>query len=150
MIINYFSRNFVPRADYELRGTIMNKMAIKIKEQHRNLMNSIFAIHPYKKGSTWYFDDEPRGLSAEPFVGEINAMIDYMLVREGLVPSEPFTALFGMNKFPGHSMKLVHQLEEDGGNWYRCDISGMVGWLCPVLLKFFPVAPKEIYVKAVK
>jgi len=32
-------------------------------------------------------------------------------------------------------------------NWYYSDQFKMESWLCPALLKYFPTAPREIYVK---
>jgi hypothetical protein len=35
-----------------------------------------------------------------------------------------------------------------GGAWYGAEVDGrtMEGWLCPALLKYFPLAPAELYV----
>jgi hypothetical protein len=44
-------------------------------------------------------------------------------------------------------LKLDWRREESGGNWYYSDRFKMEGWLCPALLKYFPTAPREIYVK---
>lgn len=110
--------------------------------------NQILTIQPYRRGSVWVFDDEKVGLHAEPFVGEINTMINAMLVRKGLIPSEPFTALFSASAFPGVGMILRHLRGDMGGNWYNDTSTGLEGWLCPALFKYFVAAPKVIYVAA--
>jgi hypothetical protein len=111
--------------------------------------NSILTIRPYKLGSIWVFDYEAFDLIAEAFVGEINDMIDAMLLRADLPASEPFTALFSDKPFPGYHMKLDWDREEFGGNWYYDQTPNMdAGWLCPVLCMFFESAPANIYVRA--
>src|SRR5260370_3816962 len=58
-----------------------------------------------------------------------------------------FRAIFSAAPFPGANLKLEWRREESGGNWYYNDRFKMEGWLCPALLKYFPTAPREIYVK---
>lgn len=146
-LIEHF--NFVPDEDYQERLTffhkLLNQFCIKVKDQQRQLMNSLFVIYPYKEHGIWKFDDDTRGLTGEPFVGDINKIIDGMLIKEGLSPSEPFMAMFSARPFPGYHMHLIHSEEDMGGNWYTC--GPHKGWLCPALFKFFPVAPKNIYVQ---
>ena len=110
--------------------------------------NNILTIRPYKLGSIWVFDDKDFGLKAEAFVGDINKMIDAMLQRADLPASEPFTALFSKDPFPGYQMRLRWAGEEYGGNNYFDGVTGATGWLCPVLCMFFESAPKNIYVRA--
>ncbi len=50
-------------------------------------------------------------------------------------------------KYEGSQFKLEWRREESSGNWYYSDQFKMEGWLCPALLKYFPTAPREIYVK---
>ena len=38
--------------------------------------------------------------------------------------------------------------EDCGGNWYREKTTGMEGWLCPALLRYFEIAPKRLYLAA--
>lgn len=147
--------NLVTIEDYMLLHHDMTSLASALGTQihvnytlQKQLMNSLFVIHPYKQGTLWMFDDERRGIVEEPFVGEINGMIDRMLSRQDMEPDEPFTAVISAAPFPNYTMHLTYVGEENGGHWYECD--GKQGWLCPVLTKFFPVAPKDIYVKAVE
>lgn len=49
--------------------------------------------------------------------------------------------------FPGHQYCLDWRREESGGNIYYAAKLDMEGWLCPALLKYFPEAPKQLYVQ---
>ena len=93
----------------------------------------------------WVFDDPAVGLSKEPFIAGID-MIDKVVAG---VPNadKGFRAVFSAAPFPGADFKLQWRREESGGNWYYSDEFKMEGWLCPALLKYFPHAPREIYVK---
>jgi hypothetical protein len=55
------------------------------------------------------------------------------------------TLVFSETPFPGHDLVLEWVGEENGGNWYRAPKLGMLGWLCPALLKYFERAPERIY-----
>ena len=109
-------------------------------------MNSLFVIAPYKYEGTWVFDDPAVGLSKEPFIAGIDMMIDKVVAG---IPNadKGFRAVFSAAPFPGADFKLEWRREESGGNWYYSDQFKMEGWLCPALLKYFPRAPREIYVK---
>ncbi len=109
-------------------------------------MNALFVIAPYKHEGMWVFDDPAVGLSREPFIAGIDTMIDKIVA--GIPNAEKgFRAVFSATPFPGYSEKLVWRREESGGNWYYNDRLKMEGWLCPALFKYFPKAPREIYVK---
>ena len=109
-------------------------------------MNSLFVIAPYKCEGMWVFDDPAVGLSKEPFIAGIDMMIDKVVAD---IPNadKGFRAIFGAGPFPGADFKLQWRREESGGNWYYSDEFKMEGWLCPAPLKYFPRAPREIYVK---
>jgi hypothetical protein len=109
-------------------------------------VNSLFVIAPYKYEGTWVFDDPGVGLSKEPFIAGIDTMIDQVVAN---IPNAArgFRAIFSAAPFPGADFKLEWRREESGGNWYYSDQFKMEGWLCPALLKYFPNAPHEIYVK---
>jgi hypothetical protein len=109
-------------------------------------MNSLFVIAPYKYEGMWVFDDLEVGLSKEPFIAGIDTMIDKVVA--GIPDADKgFRAVFSAAPFPGADFKLEWRHEESGGNWYYSDQFKMEGWLCPALLKYFPRAPREIYVK---
>jgi len=109
-------------------------------------MNALLVIFPYKCQGTWVFDDPTVGLFREPFIAGIDTMIDKAAAD---VPNaeKGFRAIFSAAPFPGANLKLEWRREESGGNWYHNDRFKMEGWLCPALLKYFPTAPREIYVK---
>jgi hypothetical protein len=109
-------------------------------------MNSLFVISPYRYEGMWVFDDPEVGLSKEPFIAGIDTMIDKVVAG---IPdaAKGFRAVFSAAPFPGADFKLEWRREESGGNWYYSDQFKMEGWLCPALLKYFPRAPREIYVK---
>jgi len=109
-------------------------------------MNALLVIAPYKYQGTWVFDDPAVGLSREPFIAGIDTMIDKAVAD---IPNaeKGFRAIFSASRFPGANLKLDWRREESGGNWYYSDRFKMEGWLCPALLKYFPTAPREIYVK---
>jgi hypothetical protein len=96
------------------------------------------------------FDDERVGLKGEPFVGEINTMIDYMLrdarIRNG---ESGFTAYFSPTPLPGAHMILKHvEGKAQSGTTYACPQYQLEGWLCPALSRYFSESPAYIYVRA--
>jgi hypothetical protein len=109
-------------------------------------VNSLFVIAPYKYEGMWVFDDPGVGLSREPFIAGIDTMIDRMVAD---IPNaaKGFRAVFSAALFPGSTEKLEWRREESGGNWYYNERFKMEGWLCPALFKYFPTAPKTIFVK---
>ena len=117
-------------------------------KQARNIhdVNALLVIFPYKYQGTWVFDDVRVGLSHEPFIAGIDTMID-KAVAEIPNAEKGFRAIFSAAPFSGSNLKMEWRREESGGNWYYSDRFKMEGWLCPALLKYFPTAPREIYVK---
>ncbi|MHC5053574.1 MAG: DUF6717 family protein [Planctomycetota bacterium] len=109
--------------------------------------NSILVIAPYRHAGTWVFDDPRAGLRAEPFVAGAPEIID-RLVADVPGAGDGFRLLFSAAPFPGHATRLVWRRREGAGNWYYSEDFDMEGWLCPALFKYFPRAPREIYVKA--
>ncbi len=109
-------------------------------------MNSIFVIAPYKYHGMWVFDDARVGLDAEPFVGGADTIIDE-LVRDIPTAEKGFRITFSTGAFPGYSHRLDWVRPELSGNVYRLAALEMEGWLCPALFKYFPEAPKEIYIR---
>ena len=109
-------------------------------------VNALLVIAPYKYQGAWVFDDPAVGLSREPFIAGIDTMIDKAVAD---IPNaeKGFRAIFSASPFPGANWKLEWRRGESGGNWYYSDQFKMEGWLCPALLKYFPTAPREIYVK---
>ena len=110
-------------------------------------MNAISVLFPYKYEGTWVFDDPAVGLTKEPFIAGIDTMIDKVTAN---IPNaeKGFRAIFSAEPFPGAKFKLEWRRAESGGNWYYSDEFKMEGWLCPALFRYFPNAPREIYIKA--
>lgn len=110
-------------------------------------MNAINVIAPYKLHGLWVFDDPRVGLVEEPFVAGADTMIDRVVAE---IPDAVggFTLIFSDTPFPGHAHRLVWKRAEGGGDWYYSAQLEMEGWLCPALLRYFPEAPKELYVQA--
>jgi len=55
--------------------------------------------------------------------------------------------IFSITPFPGYQYPLDWRREDGGGNWYYSAQLDLEGWLCPALLRYFPEAPKELYVQ---
>ncbi|MFO0965134.1 MAG: DUF6717 family protein [Gemmataceae bacterium] len=106
----------------------------------------VIAVEPYRTAEGWAFDDPRVGLVAEPFVGEINVMLDRLVA--GLPDaSNGVRLLFSAEPFSGQQATLTW-LRADAveGNWYRCEEMGIEGWLCPALFWYFATAPERIHV----
>ena len=103
-------------------------------------------IRPYKVSGLWVFDDERVGLVQEPFVSGADIIIDHM-VRDIPDADSGFTLLFSTNPFPGYQARLDWTHGEFGGNWYKHEDSGLEGWLCPALFKYFDNAPKQLFAR---
>jgi len=109
-------------------------------------MNVINVIQPYRHLDMWVFDDPRVGLSAEPFVGGADTMIDRVTAH---VPDAErgFTMVFSSMPFPGHQFRLEWRRQEGSGNVYYSDELDAEGWLCPALFRYFDTRPPEIYVQ---
>jgi len=104
-------------------------------------MNSLHTISPYKWHGQWVFDDPEKELSKEPFVAGIDDMLDR------IAPLGQCTLVFSSESFPGVTHRLNKTYSEDKGNWYHSPELNLIGWLCPVLLKYFPSAPEQIFIQ---
>src|SRR6188768_3138297 len=110
-------------------------------------MNALTVIFPFKHKGQWVFSDPTKELDKEPFVAGADTIIDMLTIgirdaRDG------FCLFFSDKSFPQYQASFKWVSEEHNGDWYREVKSGMFGWLCPALLKYFETAPKEIYVRA--
>ena len=109
-------------------------------------MNVINVIQPYWSADMWVFDDARVGLSAEPFVGGADSMIDRITAH---IPDarHGFSMVFSAVPFPGHQFRLDWQRADGSGNIYLSKDLEAEGWLCPALLRYFEQPPAEIYVQ---
>jgi hypothetical protein len=121
-----------------------NKASFLPKKER--IMNAINVIAPYRYLDMWVFDDPRVGLSAEPFVGGADTMIDQITAH---LPNaeDGFVMVFSAYPFPGSDYRLEWLREERGGNVYHSADLEAEGWLCPALLRYFDGAPNEIYVQ---
>lgn len=110
------------------------------------MKNAVYSIRPYKYQGMWVFDDERVGLVKEPFVMGIPAIIE-RIVAHLPEPEKGFTVLFNDTGLPQADVVLEKTKPDSGGTWYRCTETGMEGWLCPALFKYYPEAPDKIWVK---
>ena len=109
-------------------------------------MNALWQILAYRTRGGWSFDDDAFGLVAEPFVAGIPEMINILAAQVGA--TDRIVLTFAPTPFPGDAICLDRTNEEFGGNWYRWNDRGMLGWLCPALLHYFPTVPDAIYIAA--
>lgn len=113
----------------------------------------------------WMFDDPAVGLKRELFIAGIDKILD-MMTEEIPNAEDGFRLVFSADPFPGFNTSLKW-IEKDTtawipktkafarvfipfksrGDWYLHEETGVEGWLCPALLKYFDEAPKTIYVK---
>ena len=109
-------------------------------------MNAINVIAPYHYLDMWVFDDPLVGLTAEPFVGGTDTMIDQVTAD---IPNarSGFVMVFSDTPFPGHQFKLEWRRAERGGNVYYSPALDSEGWLCPALMRYFEQTPAEIDVQ---
>ena len=108
-------------------------------------MNALYAIQPYRDHGVWVFDDQARGLLAEPLVAGIPQLLELALTEAGLNPGLPFTVLFSDHPFPSHQFALTYEFDEAGGAWYKR--GKQTGWLCAALYKYFDHPPDSLYVR---
>ena len=108
---------------------------------------SVKCIHPYMHEMQWVFDDPAVDLDKEPFVNGADLLIDQLVT--GMEDSwRGFNLYFSDRPFDGYTVMLEWDRQEADGNWYYCEAFNDYGWLCPALLKYFPEAPKRLYVGA--
>lgn len=119
--------------------------------------NSIHRIRPWREpAGMWLFTDLAHGLVNEPFIGETNALIDWLVLQACQQDTDRFdeasagfTLVFSANPFPGHLLhcRLV-DTNINNGSTYLCEQLGIEGWLCPALFHYFPEAPPHLYAVA--
>ena len=110
------------------------------------MQNAVYAIRPYQYQNMWVFDDARVDLVKEPFVMGIPEIID-RAVQHLPDAERGFTVLFNDSGLPQPDLLLTKLYEEAGGNWYACERTGMKGWLCPALYKYYTVAPDKLFIK---
>jgi hypothetical protein len=109
-------------------------------------VNSLNVISPYVFNGQWVFDDPQKELVQEPFVAGADTIID-KLVSDIPDAWKGFNLIFSANPFPDSQTALAWRSTEMNGNWYKDRSTGMLGWLCPALMKYFDEVPDVIYVQ---
>lgn len=105
--------------------------------------NALFTIFPYKKGNTWMFDDESRGIVMEPFVGGADTLLDKVCGGKSEI-----TAIFSPTPFRDHQFVLEKVEGDEYGTTFRCpEYDNHEAWLCPALFAYLYPAPDKIYVQ---
>lgn len=111
-------------------------------------MNEINVIKPYRYGPGWVFDDAEKGLTREAFVAGADSVMD--LFADELGGVDTFYLTFSAKNFPSHQYRFDWVGEMNAGNLYRHADTGLTGWLCPALYKYFDETPASIYVSIKK
>ena len=86
----------------------------------------------------------PSVCCRSPFVLGVPAMIE-ILVKDIPEAEKGFVLFFSESPFPRYQSELTWLREESGGNWYRETRTGLEGWLCPALFRYFREAPRRIH-----
>lgn len=106
--------------------------------------NAVKRIELYKKDSTWFFDDKYLKIVGEPFVCGASEAIQ-MIVDKFAKDKEHPVIIFSETEIPGYDAHIV--IKQSFGNNASYMFEEHELWLCPVLTSFFPVPPKNIYIK---
>jgi hypothetical protein len=116
-------------------------------------MNSILVLKTYRYNGMWVFDDDRVGLVREALIAGCPEILEALHAEHKINdPDNGFNLIFSPTPFPGYQCKgeWVKADEEFGGNWYRAKLPNgnlQDAWLCPALYKYFPEAPKELYIR---
>lgn len=110
-------------------------------------MNELFAIKPYQWNGLWVFDDPERGLLRESLIAGADTVLEAGTAH---IPNREngIVCVFASGPFPGHtiSLRLVGPDDKMFGHNYWCEQFQVTAWLCPALLRYFPKAPRNLYV----
>ena len=116
----------------------------------------MLSLSVYRFSGCWCFDDETRGLHAEPFVLGMSEIIDFVISKNCEPGLDRYSILFSADPFPKSQGCLVRTEFELGGAWYYRETAEPLkdacypvrvqqGWLCPATLKYFPKHPEKIF-----
>ncbi len=106
----------------------------------------IHEIFPRRHRGHWLFDDPRLGIVDEEFVYGMDTILDILCAKKrGL--SKGIRLHFSDEEME-HALRLDWVSQEKDGNWYHAKSINIFGWCCPTLLKYFPEAPKALFLKA--
>jgi len=125
-----------------------NKIKVEdaVSEQIGNVVK---VIRPYRWNGMWVFDDPSCNLKREAFVCGADEIISR--ISEDIPNrNKGFILIFSEHAIPEATLVVHHEKkgERGIGDYYVHRPSGMRGWLCPALMKYFTKAPKAIYATA--
>ena len=110
-------------------------------------MNSVLLLQPYLLNGIWVFDDKAKGITREPFVGQVNRWID-ALVKDIPDAANGFNLLFSAEPFPGYAAEYDYMNLEFGGANYYHEETKTDAWICACLFRYYKEAPAKIYARA--
>lgn len=103
-------------------------------------------LYPYERAGCLLFDDPANGLIAEEFVRGADDLIRRMIELDAHNKESP--RLF-VSRRPMSAYRTLERVrDEDGGVVYRCEELGQDAWFCPAFFRYFPKAPRYLYVRA--
>lgn len=124
---------------------LKEKMGIKPKKKDSNQAMSIYSVRLYKlHGIQWVFDDPPKGIYREAFVGGASDLLDEIVKL--YFPDKKdneFVLNFSSTYFPNsYSLTRTEMFEDDSSEWilYNSDVlrtQGNTIWLCPTLKQYY-------------
>ena len=126
----------------------MDEPLFPIRPAVRDTPTRVLILEPYREDGTWLFDDPATDLKREPFVGDVNGMLDRLSAD---IPDagRGFRLKFAAEPFEGFQATFTWlRADPVEGNWYRSDETGEEGWLCPALFCYFPAAPAKLFARA--
>lgn len=109
-------------------------------------IDAVQVIHPYFDDimQSWVFDDKDKGLEKEALIEGIDLLLD-----RASPDRKPLSVAFSNKSFGRCYDHILDFVTGDRikGCIYMDRTTGLNGWLCPSLFKYFDEAPKTIYIK---
>lgn len=120
-------------------------MKTVVKEETLRKGNAIYEIWPYKTpGGGWSFDDDARGVKAEPFVAGADTFIS-KLAGEG---ATQVGIRFSDKPFKGYQFHVSKvNGEVHSGTDYYSEAFDHDLWLCPCLANYYDKSPEKIFLQ---
>ena len=109
----------------------------------------IYCVKAYRENGVWFFDDDSKEISREPFVGGMSEIIDYILQKKIIRGGHRGIKLEFSDKSFENAEKL-QKIHDSPYNWSRYEHEDREGMLCPVTLRYFPEFPQELFIRFTK
>lgn len=107
------------------------------------MTNTLYLVQVRRLHDTWVFSDEKVGLVDEPFVSGFPEIINVYVPHD----VKTFNLTFSDYPFPAYTTVVQRQEQQYDGWWYLNQQSGLRGWLCPALYKYYSTPPLNVYVR---